>query len=194
MILNVYNVNTTSIIASLGVVSVILGLALQDMVKDFIAGVSLVLEDTYNVGDWVTINNFKGEVIYLGMKTTKLKSYNNDIYTINNGSITCAINHSINNSLVIVDIDVSYDTDIEKLEKLLDKLCLQFEKLDNIKGEVKVLGIENLAESSIVYRITTYAEETKKYQIQREIKKIIKLEFDKNNITIPYKQVVVHNE
>ena len=194
MILGIYNINTTSIIASLGVVSLIAGLALQDMVKDFVSGVAIVLEETYDVGDWVTINSFKGVVESIGIKTTRLKGFNGDILVINNGSITEVINHSIANSLAIVDIGVAYEEDIIKVEKVLNKLCNKLSKeLDNLKSDINVLGIENLADSSVIFRITAEVEPQTHFQVQREIKKQIKLEFDKNNITIPYQQVVIHN-
>lgn len=194
MILGVYGINTTSIVASLGVVSVVLGLALQDMVKDFVSGISMVLEDTYNVGDWVTINDFDGEVISLGMKTTRVKGYSGDVLVINNGSITQVINHSISNSLAIVDVTVAYDSDIEKVEKVLNDLCSKLSnELVNLKGKVQLLGIEDLNSSSVIFRITAEVKAETHYQTQREIKKQIKLEFDKNKITIPYHQVVIHN-
>lgn len=75
IILGIYGVETSAIITSLGAVTVVLGLAFQDLLKDFIAGISFILENSYNVGDWVTINGFKGEVVSLGMKTTRVKAY-----------------------------------------------------------------------------------------------------------------------
>ena len=74
LILGVYGVNTTSLIASLGVVTAIIGLAFQDTIKDFLAGVFLIFDNAYAVGDTVKINGFTGEVIALGLKTTKIRA------------------------------------------------------------------------------------------------------------------------
>ena len=81
----------------------VIGLAFQGILKDIIAGISLIFENSYNIGDTVTINNFKGEVIYMGMKSTKIKAATGEVLIINNGSITEVINHTIENSLAVVD-------------------------------------------------------------------------------------------
>lgn len=194
IILGIYGIDTKVIITSLGAVTVVIGLAFQDMLKDFIAGVSLVFENSYNVGDTVTINNFKGEVITIGIKATRLKSYDGNMMIINNGSVTEVINHTAANSLAIVDVGVSYDSDIEQVEKVLNELCKRLQKeIPESKGEISVLGIEQLGESSIVFRVTAEVEAGSQYAIQRQIRKEIKLEFDKNNIEIPYNQLVIHN-
>ena len=86
MILNLYGVNTTSIIASLGAVSVVIGLAFQDIIKDFLAGVFIIFDNEYAVGDWVKINDFTGEVVSLGLKTTKIKAYSGEVKSLSNSS------------------------------------------------------------------------------------------------------------
>jgi len=195
IILEIFGFNTGVIITSLGAVTVVVGLAFQDLIKDFIAGISLTFQNSYNVGDVITINGFKGEVISMGMKVTKLKSNNGDVLIINNGSISEIINHTAANSLAIVDVGVAYESDIEKVEQVLNKLAQKLSsKLPNLKGEIKVLGIEQLADSSVVFRVVVEVEANTQYQIQRELRKQIKLELDKNNINIPYNQLVIHNE
>ena len=193
IILEIYGFKTSTIVASLGAVTVVIGLAFQDILKDFLAGISFIFEDSYNVGDWVTINDFKGEVISIGMKTTRIRAYEGEILIINNGSITQVINHTAANSLAIVDVNVSYDSDIDKVEKVLNELCQNI-KLDNLKGNIEVLGIEKLGDSAITFRITAEVEAGTQYSTQRKIRKEVKLILDKNNIEIPYNQLVVHNE
>ena len=127
IILGIYGVETSAIITSLGAVTVVLGLAFQDLLKDFIAGISFILENSYNVGDWVTINGFKGEVVSLGMKTTRVKAYEGQILIINNGAITEVINHNAANSLAIVDVRIPYEADTEKAEKILSDLCTRLQ-------------------------------------------------------------------
>ena len=194
LILDVYGVNTKSIIASLGVVGVVVGLAIQDTLKDFVAGTFIIFDNQYQIGDTVTINGFKGEVISLGMKTTKIKAYTGEIMIISNREITQITNHSLANSLAIVDIPVSYDEDNQKIEDILTSLCTQLTKsLKGIKGDVELLGINSFDESAIVYRIVVETEAMEHYRIQREILKEVKVTFDCKNIEIPYKQVVIHN-
>ena len=182
IILGIYNIETSAIITSLGAVTVVLGLAFQDLLKDFIAGISFILENSYNVGDWVTINGFKGEVISLGMKTTRVKAYEGQVLIINNGKITQVINHDAANSLAIVDVKIPTKYDTEKVESSLNNLCKKLQKeLKDLKGNVKLLGIESLDENDLVFRITAEVEAGKQYEIQREIRKQIKLLFDEND-------------
>ena len=195
VILGIYGVETGAIITSLGAVTVVLGLAFQDLLKDFIAGISFILEDSYNVGDWVTINGFKGEVVSLGMRATRIKAYEGQILIINNGSITEVINHNAADSLAIVDIRIPYEEDNEKIEAVLNSLCLKMQdNLPNLKGEVSLLGIEKLDNNALVYRITALVESGEQFAVQRDMRKQIKLELDKNNIKIPYEKLVIQNE
>lgn len=195
MILNVYGVNTAAFITSLGVVGVVAGLALQDILKDLFAGFSIILENQYALGDTVTINNFKGEVIGLGIKTTKLRSFTGEVCFISNRNVGDVINHSLAKSLAIVTVDVAYESDIQKVEKVLTNLCKRLNKeLDDLEGEVTLNGIEALKDSSIEFKITAETKPLKHHDIMRKIRREIKLELDKNNIVIPYPQVVIHHE
>ena len=192
IILNIYGIDTSAILASLGVVSLIAGLAFQDILKDLLSGISIIIENQYTIGDTVTINGNKGEVVLLGIKTTKLRNYEGEIIFIANRNIDQVINHSLDHSLVLIDLGLSYNEDIDKIEKILNNL---FEKIKdpNITRKIKLLGIEKLDSSSVVFRIEAEVKPLKQYEIKREILKQIKIELDKNNIEIPYEQLVVHN-
>ena len=193
-ILEVYGFNTGSIIASLSVIGVVIGLAFQDLIKDFIAGVSIVIEGQYRVGDTVKINGFQGEVINVGLKSTKIKAYTGEILILANHLITEVINYNLSDSLALIDIDIAYESDLEKVEKVLTNLC---ERLSNelpyLKGNVELLGINSLEFSSIRYRMTVVTESMKHHIVQRKMRKEVKLELDKHKIVIPYNQVVIHN-
>jgi len=193
-ILGVYGIDTSSIIASLSVVGVVLGLAFQDLIKDFIAGISIVIEGQYRVGDTVKINGFTGEVINVGLKSTKIKAYTGEILILANHLITDVVNYNLSDSLALIDIDISYESDIEKVEKVLTNLCERLSnELPHLKGKVELLGINSLEPSSIRYRMTVVTESMKHYVVQRQMRKEIKLELDKHKIVIPYNQVVIHN-
>ena len=195
MILNIFGIDTKTLITSLGVVGLVAGLAVQDLLKDIISGISIIFENQFYVGDTVEINGFKGEVIHLGIKTTKLKSYTGEVKIISNRNITEVVNYSIDNSLAIVNFQVSYEDNTEKVENVLNNLCNELtKKLNNIKGEVQLLGVTNLDASGVNYRITVETLPLKNYEIEREILKSLKIELEKNKITIPYQQVVIHNE
>ena len=194
MILNIYGIDTTALITSLGVVGLVAGLALQDILKDFLAGIAIITEDQYQIGDIVTINGFKGEILSLGMKTTKLKDYNGDVKFISNGTITEVINHSISSSRAIINLNINYKENIDKVEKILYKLFDELNKeIKDLKSEIQILGVEDLGESSVVIKIVADTKPMRHYDVERILRKRIKEELDKNKIEIPYNQLVVHN-
>lgn len=194
MILDIYGINTSALITSLGVVGLVAGLALQDILKDFLAGIVIITENQYEIGDIVTINDFKGEVLSIGIKTTKIKAINGDIRFVPNGSITEVINHSISNSLVIINLSISYNEKIDKVEKVLNNLFKKLRtEIPDLTDEIKLLGVEDFGTSAIVLRIVAETKPMKHYEVGRLLRKAIKEELDNNNIVIPYEQLVVHN-
>lgn len=194
LILEVFHIDTKTVVASLGVLVGVIGLALQDSLKDFLAGFFILFENQYKLGDYVTIGDFTGEVIALGMKTTKIKSYTGNVKIISNRFITEVINHSLKDSLAVVDVPVGYEEDTEAVEQILKKICAKLSKeIEELTGKVEVLGVEQLDDSSIVFRVVAPCKPMTHYRVQRELRKKIKVMLEFNQITIPYTQVVVHN-
>lgn len=192
MILEVYGIDTKSLITSLGLVGLITGLALQDLLKDFIVGITILLEGQYSIGDWVSINNFKGEVMPSNLRTTKLKAYTGEIKFISNRNIAEVTNYSIDKANLLIDVSVAYESDIDKVKEVLDALCEQLKKEYKLK-EISCLGIQELADSSINFRLVVSTKYSDQFNLDRIIKKEIVKVFAENKITIPYNQVVVHN-
>lgn len=193
-ILTVFGIDVSSVLAGLGIIGLILGLALQDFAKDIIAGISILLENQYAIGDYVSVGDFTGEVIFLGLKTTKIRSWDGKVKIIANHNITEIINYNMADSMAIVDIGVAYESDFEKVEKVLDKLVKKMtEELPNLRGEVRVLGVEQVADSSVVYRVVAPTVPMEHYGIQRLMRKILVEGFIKEGIKIPYTQIEVHD-
>ena len=111
---------------------------------------------------------------------------------ISNRNITEIINYSLGNTNLIIDVSVAYESDIEKVKKVLDELCINLKQKYKLK-EISCLGIQELAESSINFRIVVESNYSEQFNLDRKIKEQIVLEFNKNDITIPYNQVVVHS-
>lgn len=191
MILELLGIDTKSIIASLGVVSLIAGLALQDLLKDFIVGISILLEDQYSVGDVVEIGGFRGTIVDFGLRVTRIKSYTGEVKIISNRNITELINCSMNDGVSIVEIQISYESDLLKAEEILTKLCEKFS--EDEKCETNFLGVDNLADNGIVLKVSIKASYSQKFALARKFKEQVKLVLDKNKINIPYPQVVVHD-
>lgn len=194
IVLNIFGVNTTSILASLGVVGVVFGLAFQDIIKNLLSGISIVLDNKYSIGDNVLINDFRGEVISFGLQTTKIKAWTGEVLIINNSSITNIINYSMNETNLVIDVGVDYKTNLETLEKVLNGIKDKIRKLDNVVGDMDILGLDKLDNSAIIYRILIPCDPNYFAGIKRKVLKIIKIEFDKNNIIIPYNKLDINIE
>lgn len=195
IILSIFGVNVTSMVAGLGIVTAIIGLAFQDLAKDIIAGVSLATENQFDVGDNVEINGFRGNVISLGLKTTKVQNYKGHIKSIANRDITEVTNYSDKNGLAEVNVGVAYKHKSEEVEKALDhvRLNLKAKSLENSLGDLVVNGITDFADSAIMWRVSMPCSPNTNIGIERAIRREIKAVFDKEGIEIPYPQVVVAN-
>lgn len=194
-ILNVWGVDTKAMVASLGIAGVVAGLALQDILKDFLAGISIIFDNEYDVGDNIKIGDFRGEVIELGMKNTKLRAYSGEVKIIANRNVVEVINYSTQTVKCIVDISTDYNANTEDVEKVLKEVCEILSKnTPYLTSDVELLGIEKLDDSAVVYRLIADCEPLQDFPFKREINRAVKIAFEKANLTIPFPQVVVHNE
>lgn len=193
-ILSNFGVNVKSIVAGLGIGTAIIGLAFQDLVKDIISGFSIMAEDSYEVGDVIEADGFMGEVVAIGLKTTKIRNFKGATKIIANHYMDNIINYSNNNSLAIVDVGIAYENNEEEIEKTFERL---FKRLNGtIKDATKDLelwGVNELSDSSVVYRVVVETQPMKHFAVERFLRKEIKKEFAKSNIKIPYQQIEVHN-
>lgn len=193
-IFTVYGVDVKAALAGLGIVSVLIGLAFQDLFKDVIVGFSIIVEDYFSVGDTIEVAGFKGEVLHIGIKSTKIKRFDGPIMVISNRNIDKVINYTDTNSMAIVEIPVAYEEDIDKVEDVLLKLFSKLSKeLPHLKEEIKIWGVDRLDDSSIIIKAAVKTDAMEHFDIQRKIIKAVKKEFDKKGIKIPYTQIEVHN-
>lgn len=193
-ILNILGVNVTSIVAGLGIASVILSLALKDVAQDIIGGLSIILEDQFDIGDLVEINGFTGTVLDLGLKSTKLQSYENIIKIISNKNISEVTNYSKTNPNLIIDIPIPYEIEQKQADKILEKITKRIEKdITTLKGNVELWGLNEFKDSSISYRLFIPVQVEKQFETKRKVNRIIKEEYDKENISVPYNIIEVKN-
>ena len=192
-LLAIWHVNTMALVTSIGALSVVIGLVFQDLLKDILVGISIIMEDTFSLGDYVEINGFKGEVVNFNFKSTRLKSLTNEVRIISNRNITEVTNFSLNKIMLLINVNAPYEEEYDKVEKILDEIVKNLSK-DEIFDEIVLApGIEELASSSVVYRINAIISIKDQFNAKRKILKEIKVTFDKNKISIPYTQIEVHN-
>ena len=193
-ILNILGVNVTSIIAGVGIASVVVGLALQDVMTDILSGISIVLEDQFDVGDYVEINGFEGTVLELGLKSTKIKNFQNTIRIIANRTITSVTNYSKANPKFFVDIPMPYDVNNKDADKVIKNILKRIEvEVENQVNKVELLGLQAFNDSNIAYRILISVKVNEQFIANRKINMIIKEEYDKAKISIPFNIIEVKN-
>lgn len=193
-ILALFGVNVNSLVAGLGVTAAIVGLAFQDLAKDLIAGIFIITEGQYEVGDTVEVDGFMGEVVSLGLKTTQIRNYKGATKIIGNHYMDNMINYSLHNSLAVVDVGTDYAHSPEEIEKVLTKLAQELNgNIKEAKGDIQIWGINELDDSAVIYRVAVEVNSMKQFEVERFLRKKIKETFDKENIKIPFPQVEVHN-
>lgn len=193
VLLGIWGIDVTAALAGVGIVGLVVGLGAQDLIKDLIAGIGIVMDDQYDVDEVVEINGFKGKVTEIGLRTTRLVNAAGEIRIIRNGSISDLSNFSRTFSVAVALIDISYDEDIDKVIKVLDDNLpsLKENYPQIIEGPI-VVGVDALADSSVTIRVTAKTNPEDHYSVQRALLKYIKELFEANNIDMPYPQVVVH--
>lgn len=193
MILDIYGIDTKSILASLGIVGVALSFALQETVQDFLSGISIILDNYYVIGDIVNMNGFTGEVIEMSLKSTKIKKSTGEVLIITNHNVNTVINMSQERAGVKINVPTAYEEPTEKVEKILKETVEKAKKMPNVYADSEYLGIESLDDSSIAYSIILYCKQSEQWNIKRKALKMIKEAYEKENIKIPYSQIEVHN-
>lgn len=182
------------LLAGIGVVGLGLSLAAQNILRDFINGLFIVIEDQYNIGDTVEIGSYSGTVESFSMRTTKLRSADGKWVLIPNGTISQVVNSNKEFSVSMIDIGVSYDTDVRRAMSVLQDCA------NEIQGQFKsviidkpgVQGIMDFRDSDIVLRVTTKTLAGEHWALGRALRICIKERFDREGIQIPYPQRVVH--
>ena len=193
VLLGLWGVDVTTALAGIGIVGLVVGLGAQDLIKDLIAGIGIVIDNQYDVDEVVEINGFKGKVIEIGLRTTRLVNATGEIRIIRNGSISDLSNFSRTFSVAVVLIDIAYEENIDKVINLLEeKLPMLIETYPQIIEGPIVVGVDTLADSSVTIKVTAKTNPEDHYSVQRGLLKYIKELFDEYNINMPYPQVVVH--
>lgn len=189
-VLAVWGIDTTALITGAGVITLIVGLGMQSLISDVVAGLFIVFENEFNVGDIVTIDGFRGTVVSIGIRTTKLEALGN-IKIVNNSDIRGVLNQTVKPSTAKALIDIEYGASLEKAESVInDKL--PDVKIDGVLGAISYDGVASLGASGVTLQFTAECYEGDIFSVQREMNKRLKTMFDENGIGIPFNQLVVH--
>ena len=192
-ILKACGVNTTALIASVGVITLIIGIGAQSLIADIIAGLFIVFENEYNVGEIISIDGFRGQVVEIGIRSTKLLDISGNIKIVNNSDISSVVNMSRELSVASVDCEFGYDVPVEKIENLLKvNLPLWKDKIDGIIEGPYYKGVSYYGDSNVGIKIVAKCKEDNRYQIQRDLMREYRSMILKEGIDISYTQVVLN--
>ena len=192
LILQVVGVDPAALIASVGVLTLVVGLGAQPLIADIIAGIFIIFENEYNVGEIITINGFRGTVTEIGIRSTKILDAAGNIMIINNNSIGDVINLSRELSLAVVDLEFPYTFPLEKMESILHDNFPKFrEKIPQIVEGPFYKGICQYKDSNIAVRVLAKVKEEDKYQVERDLLREYRLILVENDVDVAFPQVVV---
>lgn len=193
LILKSFGVDTTALVASVGVLTLIVGLGAQSLIADIIAGIFIIFENEYNAGEIISVDGFRGTVLEIGIRSTKVIDAAGNIKIINNSNIGDIVNLSRELSLAVVDLDFPYDVPVDLIENILKN---NFELMkENIKGIIDgpfYKGICNYKDSNVTLKIVAQCKEEDRFQVERDLMREYRRILLENNIDMSYQQVVIN--
>ena len=194
--LSILGVNVSTILASVGVVALIVGFGAESLIEDVITGFFMLFENQYNVGDIVEVGGFRGTVTDIGIRTTSITDMGGNVKIINNSNMKDILNRSDKASRSVSDIQIPYETDVPAFEdQLPDILEKIYEEHRDVMHAVPVyLGVQELGESAITLRFVVEVDEIDIYKVQRVLNRELLVKFREAGVEVPYKQIDLHQK
>ena len=195
MMLSEIGVDIAPIIASAGIIGIALGFGAQSLVKDFLSGIFMILEDQFGVGDIVDVGEAIGTVEAVSLRVTRLRDINGTVWYVPNGEIVRVGNQSQNWSRTVLDVGVGYHEDIARVRRVLEEIAHSMWEDEDFVGQVieepSVWGVQELAADAVTMRVVLKTTPGSQWAIAREMRQRIKARFDHEGIEIPFAQRVV---
>lgn len=186
MILQEFRIDTTSIVAGAGIVGLALGVGAQSLIKDFITGFFIILEDQYGVGDYVVIGDMTGTVEELGFRVTKLRDGNGILHIIPNGSILRVSNYTRGHMQAVVNVPVPYEADIGQVFTILDEVCVTIGKsMPEVLAGPNIVGVVDLKLGEVVIRLSAKTVPLEQVKVETALRRLIKERFAEARIPAP---------
>lgn len=194
MVLDIFDINIAPLVAGAGVLGLAVSLGSQQLVQDLIAGLFLILEDQFRVGDGVQIAGIAGTVEEVTLRTTTVRDFHGNLHIIPNSQIKIVTNRTRDWSRAVAEVGVAYDSDLEKVMEVLNQVGQAvYEENQEVFLEVPTAsGPETLGDSAITFRLLARVQAGQHWGIQRQMRRRIKEAFDAAGITIPFPQMDVH--
>ncbi|SFG75832.1 small conductance mechanosensitive channel [Desulfotomaculum arcticum] len=193
MIMEIFNVNTSAILASAGILGLAVGFGAQNLVKDIISGFFILFEDQFSVGDFVETAGIIGTVEEIGLRTCKIRQWTGQLHIIPNGEITRVTNYNRGHMMAVVTVGIAYEEDIDRaIEVLKQESYIAYKDIETILDEPQVQGVTELADSSVNIRTVAPTAPGEQWVIERELRRRFKYALDRAGIEIPYPRRVLY--
>lgn len=177
------------VLASAGVAGVALGFGAQNLVKDFLAGAAMLLEDQYGVGDVVDMGHAVGTVEAVSLRITRLRSVDGTVWYVRNGEIVRVGNSSYGWSRALLDVHIPADADVTRAKRLLEEVVTELAADDRWAGLIleppEVWGVEDLTPDGVLIRVVVKTKPLEQWAVARELRERIKRRFDEERLTLP---------
>ncbi|MCL2453733.1 MAG: mechanosensitive ion channel family protein [Micrococcales bacterium] len=174
LVLDALDINLAPFIASAGIVGVALGFGAQSLVKDFLTGLFMLIEDQYGVGDVVDVGPTSGTVEAVGLRVTKVRDLDGTLWFVPNGSIVRVANKTQQWATATLDVEVDYFADLDHVRTLLAEAAAEVvtdpEIADDVRGEPTVTGLENLTALAITLRIQVRTSPARQWEVARRLR------------------------
>ena len=193
--LRILGVDTTAILAGIGIIGLILGFGAQSLIEDVITGLFIIFEGKYSIGDIIVLDDFRGIVRDIGVRTTTIEDAGYNLKVVNNSDIRNFQNRSRNTSLAVCLCSVAYETDLRALEKMLSENLpdMYLARKDLYLGAPRYLGVHELGDSGVVLKFVADVKEEDIFAAERALNRDIRVLFADKGVEIPFPQVVVHD-
>jgi len=186
MVLQEFKIDTTSLVAGAGIVGLALGVGAQSLIKDFITGFFIVLENQFAVGDYIVTGDMGGTVEEIGLRVTKLRDFNGILHIIPHGAIIRVSNYTRGHMQATVNVPIAYGEDIGKVLSLLEEACNHVGKdmVEVLEGP-KVVGVVEWHSQELIVRLVAKTVALEQVAVETALRHQIKVLFDQANITPP---------
>ena len=190
-----FGVSLGPLVAGAGIIGVAIGFGAQTLVKDFLSGIFMLVEDQYGVGDVIDVGEASGVVEQVNLRTTQIRDVDGTVWFVPNGEIRRIGNKSQQWARTVLDVEVAYDTDIDRASEVIRRVAHELwkDRLENatVLEEPEIWGVQELGASAIAIRVVLKTEPGEQFATGREMRQRLKKAFDAEGIEIPFPQHTV---
>ncbi len=197
MLLSKFNINIAPILASAGILGLAVGFGAQELVRDFISGFFILLENQLRTGDMAIINDTMGVVEKIELRTVTLRDSSGVVHIFQNGKINSLSNMTKEWSAIVLEIGVAYKEDIDRVIEIMEEVGAELRASERyghlMLEDVDIWGLDSFADSAVVIKMVIKTRPMKQWRVKREYQRMLKARFDKENIEIPFPHISLYS-